>query len=121
MAKHKDLQAWMDYFHMLRQYEQKGFLEVHDEEREVYITQAALHALTPGDNPQEQLDSSAVVATAFNIFVYAGWKSQDGGLYMKEPFALHVVRDDPPYDPLYTLFFRRNKKVDVINYCDHEK
>ena len=47
--KHQDLTPRLDYFKMLQQYEQKGFLEVKPKEHEIYITRAALLTLVPED------------------------------------------------------------------------
>lgn len=55
MAKKKtNLQPWLDYFKMLQQYEQKGFLEVKPQEHEAYITRAAFCSLSPDPSPVER-------------------------------------------------------------------
>lgn len=48
--------------------------------------------------------------------------------YLRQPFALNVVKPDEPHDPLYTIlltqvrqFFRTREKVEVITYDDKVK
>lgn len=70
MAKKKtNLQPWLDYFKMLRQYEAKGFLEIKPQEHEAYVTRAALLTLVPEDvssfkfqDSSEPTDSKAAAA-----------------------------------------------------------
>ncbi|MBQ8713081.1 MAG: hypothetical protein IJ551_09740 [Prevotella sp.] len=150
--KHNDLQPWLDYFQMLRTYEQKGLLEVQPEKGEAYVTQPALHALSDGDDPAEQLRSGAVADTLRRIRTYCAYRqaharglqdfdprtanSPDQPLppvptdalqaILARPFALHVVKDEPPHDLLYTLLltptrswrtaWRRKEKIEVIDY-----
>lgn len=125
MARHKDLQPWLDYFELLRTYEQKGFLEMLPDKHEAYITQPALHAISDGD-VEEQLSSGTVLVTARRIRTYAAWKSQHGGDYLSHPFALHVVGEEFPHDLLYTLLLTRRRvwwkfgfkaeHIEVIDY-----
>lgn len=125
MKKHTDLQPWLDYFDMLRIYEEKGFLEVMPEKHEAYVTQPALHAMSEGDNPQEQFQK-AIPDTAIRIRAYAAWRSQDGRQYLKHPFALHVVEAEQPHDLIYTLLLTQNRRwqnlwrntdsIEVISY-----
>ena len=64
MAKHINLPPWLDYFVMRVSYEQNGLLEIQGEKHEAYVTRAALHAMTPGDDPVAQLYTGAVADTA---------------------------------------------------------
>ena len=124
--RHRDLQPWLDYFKMLREYEQKGFLEVQTEKGEAYITQPALHAMSDGERPEKQL--VAIPQTAQRIRAYAAWKSQEGSDYLSKPFALHAVKDLHPHDLLYTILMIRRRKwwklwrmtdcIEVIRYED---
>ena len=123
MAKTTDLQPWLDYFGMLRTYEQKGLLEVSPDKHEAYITQPALHALSYGDDPMRQLMGGALLDTARHIHLFAAWKSQEGEDYLMRPFALHVVKDELPHDLLYTILRTRRRgllreeyKMEVIDY-----
>lgn len=125
MAKHKDLQPWLDYFDMLRTYERKGFLEVMTDKHEAYITQPALHALSVGDNPQGQITGN-IPDTVLRVCTYAAWKSQEGEAYMRQNFAIHVVETEHPHNLLYTLLlsksrrwwklFRKTDSIEVISY-----
>ena len=119
---HKDLQPWLDYFEMLQEYEAKLFLEVSPGDNEAYVTLPAFHAMTPGNDPTQQ----RLWKTAQQIRAYAGWKSMQGPEYAKRPFAIHVVKDDPPHDLIYTLLLTRRRRwwcpwkisevIDVIEY-----
>ena len=130
MTKTNDLQPWLDYFGMLRTYEQKGFLEVMPDKHEAYITQPALHALSEGDDPQEQV-AKAIPETVLRIRAYAGWKSQEGEPYLKQNFALHVVEPEHPHDLIYTLLltqtrrwirlWRKTDSIEVITYQTKRK
>ena len=125
MSKNKDLQPWLEYFDMLRIYEYKGLLEVQPDKGEAYITLPALHAMSPGDDPMEQL-KTAIPESLRRIRTYAGRKSQQGKSFLKKPFALHVVKDEKPHDLLYTLLitsrrrwwwpFYETDKIDTIIY-----
>lgn len=129
MKKHTDLQPWLDYFDMLRIYEEKGFLEVMPEKHEAYVTQPALHAMSEGDNPQEQF-KKAIPDTVIRIRAYAAWKSQwmasPGSSTKKQNFALHVVEAEQPHDLIYTLLLTQNRRwqnlwrntdsIEVISY-----
>ena len=96
-----NLQPWLDYFDMLRVYEKNGFLEIQTDKHEAYVTLPALHAMSDGDNPVEQI-KKAIPDTVRRIRTYAAFKSQDEE-YLTKPFALHVVTSDKPYERLYTL------------------
>ena len=130
MAKTTDLQPWLDYFDLLGTYERKGFLEVMPNKHEAYITQPARHALSEGDDPQEQI-SKAIPETVLRIRAYAAWKSQEGQPYLKQNFALHVVEPEHPHDLLYTLLltqtrrwirlWRKTDSIEVITYQTKRK
>lgn len=124
--KKKDLQPWLDYFSMLRSYEQRGYLEMVPGKGEAYITQPALHALSEGDDPVQQAAWS-LPATVRNLRTYAGWRSQEGPGYLKKTFAVHVVKEQSPHDLLYTVLlttrrhwwwpFRKLETMETIKYC----
>ncbi|MBO4499195.1 MAG: hypothetical protein J5732_02950 [Bacteroidaceae bacterium] len=131
--KHKNLSPWLDYFQMLHRYEREGLLQTEVAKHEAYITQSALHAITPGEDPALQVTSGAILATLHHIRTYCAWMSIQGQAlakpllqYEREPFALHVVADVKPNDPIYTLHislrrhwwwpFRKLEKVEAINY-----
>lgn len=127
--KQKNLQPWLDYFAMLRRYIDSGFLQMEPALHEAYVTRAALHAMTPGDNPSKQLSSGAVIDTARRIHTYAAFLSaherglhdfeestvadpsvalpaipvKDLQAYNNTSFALHVVAEDVRHEPLYTI------------------
>ena len=107
-VKRNNLQPWLEYFDMLYAYEDKGLLDVFPEKHEAYITQAAVHAVSDGDDPVRQL-AKAVPDTLKRIRAYAGWRSREGAGYLSRVFALHVVRDDAPHDLLYTLLLVRRR------------
>lgn len=110
----KDLQPMLDYFDMLMTYEQKGFLEVIPDKHEAYITRAAFFTLS--DNISSQTDeilmSEAVkglpiterrLKSLVYLKGYAGFKSKQVNDYLKEPFAIHLVKEDKPHDLLCTI------------------
>ena len=123
-TKHKDLQPWLDYFELLHNYEQRGLLELHADKHECYVTHAALHAITPGDDPAEQLRSGAIADTLRRLRTYAAFCAQQGDGYLTWPGALHVVQDEPPHDLLFTMLLtqqrswygRRKETIEVIDY-----
>lgn len=127
---HKDLQPWLDYFDLLQTYEHKGYLELQLDKHEAYVTQPALHAMSEGDDPQEQLRDGSITETVRRIQGYAAFRSTKGTAYMEPPFAIHVVQQEPPYDLLYTLLithrkswrtmWRRRDDIEVINYKSEE-
>ncbi len=132
--KHQNLQPWLDYFQMLQTYQLKGFLEVHADKGEAYITQPALHAMTEGSDPEEQLKSGAIFETARRIRTYAAWldawKAARGAArgeeYLRQLFAVHVVEDKHPHDLIYTILLTQERKwwcpwkltecVEVVTY-----
>jgi len=113
--KQRDLQPWLDYFGMLQSHEQDGFLEMHPEKHEAYVTLPALlviagvtlptdgSAVTPGMLKQ-------VAATVRRLRAYAGWRSCHGGSYLTYPFALHVVGDEEPHDLVSTFLLARCRR-----------
>lgn len=101
--KQKDLQPWLDYFQMLHTYEEKGFLYIKQDEREAYITRAALMTLVPGDVLAKKTDKGILADTARRIRAYAAFKAQQGEACLRENFALHIVKEDEPHDLLHTI------------------
>jgi hypothetical protein len=131
MKKHKNLQPWLDYFAMLRQYEEKGFLEVRPEHREAYITRAALLTLTePGDPKMVIL--ALVRYVMARAAVTEGLKDREATMLLAPEeseskadvwqtdamqqraeaivekllagsYAIHVVMEDMPHDLLITV------------------
>ena len=126
MSKHKNLQPWLDYFQMLRRYEEKGFLQIEAERHEAYVTRAALLTLVPDDILVEKTDKSILADTARRIRTYAAFKAQQGEGYLRENFALHAVKEDEPHDLLFTIMLEKPKqwfpywpktdKLEVITY-----
>ncbi len=138
MAKHKDLQPWLDYFDMLHTYEENGFLLMKPDEHEAYVTQPALYtlsarvariAVTP-DNAellQQQL-ASDMPCILRRLRAYAGWKSTQGRGYLSLPFSLHMIMPDAPYDPICTFLMTRRRRwwwplrkldcIEIIPYKD---
>ena len=106
----RDLQPWLDYFGMLRTYEEKGFLEVKPDRHEAYVTQAALMTLLGIGEPvrAEDVDGQKRLVRASEEFqrrlrAYAAWKNTDGAGYLTWDFAMHIVKDDHPHDLLCTV------------------
>lgn len=125
--KHKNLQPWLDYFKVLQQYQEKGFLEVKPKEHEAYITRAALYTLAGGDVNDNIKLLQEVAKVVRHIRTYCGWRQQDGYAYLKEPFVLHVVKEEYPHDLVYTLHLSRRRvwwklwmKTDRIEVIDYE-
>jgi hypothetical protein len=128
--KRKDLQPWLDHFKMLQTYERSGYLEVMPDKHEAFVTQTALLTLLGADETTlaEYLSDQRML-TATTDFLqrirgYAGFKSQEGGQYLAANFALHIVKDVQPHDPVCTLlltkkrdWLRREKEhIEVIGY-----
>ena len=140
MAKKKtNLQPWLDYFKMLQQYEQKGFLEIKPQEHEAYITRAALLTLS-NINP-EDIQSATILSqpptiiadTLFRLRAYAAYRwapavgqqhpvdindpdaeipvipIEELTAYFSQPFAVHVVKEDYPHDLLITLLLQQKR------------
>lgn len=112
--KHQDLQPWIDYFQMLRTYEEKGFLQVEADKHEAYVTEPAFYTLANYDDTTEALADSSSQAIARRMTavrnlvrrlrIYAAWKSTGGGTgYDSYPFAVHTVKPDEPHDLLHTI------------------
>ena len=128
--KHQDLQPWLDYFAMLRTYELNGYLEMMPDKHDAFISQAALFTLTPGGDNPAALPPEAIPDTVRRIRAYAAFCARQGDSYLSEPFALHIVQDEPPHDPLHTVLltqesswrtaWRTREKVNVINYTETE-
>lgn len=127
MSKPTNLQPWLEYFQMLQAYTKKGLLQMQPDKHECYATLTALHAMTPGTDPAEQLRNGAIAKTARRLRVYGAFLSGLSAMgYYKHSFAVHVVGDDEPHDPLYTMllsrrkhwwrFWQRKDKIEVINY-----
>ena len=139
MAKKKtNLQPWLDYFKMLQQYEQKGFLQMNPKEHEAYVTRAALLTLAGID--AEDVQSAAVpqklpnlADTLCNIRAYAAYclapavgqqhpadmndpaaplpaiPEAELTAYLSQPFATHIVKEDYPHDLLLTLLLQQKR------------
>lgn len=138
MAKHQDLQPWLDYFEMLHTYEEKGFLLMKPAEHEAYVTQPALYTLsahaaritvTP-DNAellQEQL-ASDMPGILRSLRAYAGHLSMRGYDYINQPFSLHMVLPDAPHDLICTFLMTRRRRwwwpwrkmdcIEIFSYRD---
>ena len=124
--KHQNLQPWLDYFQMLQTYQEKGYLEVHADKGDAYVTQPALHAMTEGSDPEEQLKSGAIFETARRIRTYAAWRAAKGEEYLRQLFVVHVVEDKHPHDLIYTILLTQKRKwwcpwkmsecVEVVTY-----
>lgn len=128
-----NLQPWLDYFGLLRTYEEKGFLEVKHDKHEAYVTQAALLTLLGIGEPVqvENVDGQIRLVRASCEFLrrlraYAAWKSTGGAGYLTWGFAMHIVEDDHPHDLMFTVVLSRRRTwrslwmmrdtFDVISY-----
>lgn len=138
MAKKRtNLQPWLDYFRMLQQYEQKGFLQMNPQEHEAYITRAALLTLVPeavssfkfqdsrNDAQQEpetrnlkpETNDKTLIALLNRLRAYAGWKAAAADpsvishqpSYISSPFAIHIVKEEYPHDLLLTLLLQQKR------------
>jgi hypothetical protein len=134
MRRHKDLQPWLDYFEMLRTYEEKGFLEVNTEKHEVFVTQPAMYTLAgcTWDAHEQGISIDvphflkSVCYLVRRLRVYAAWKSQEGPSYEDRPFALNVVKPDMPHDLMHTIvlttrrrwwkLWMKHDSYEVVNY-----
>lgn len=121
--KHSDISPFLEYFSMLSEYLDKGFLQIDVAKHEVFVTQPAIHALSPGNDPAEQLRNGAIAHTALSLRAWAAWMSGEGNDYMKSNFSVHVVKDEEPHDLIFTLLFSQSRgifrtkpKVEVITY-----
>lgn len=123
--KWTNLQPWLEYFELLQEYERNEYLEVSVNKGEAYITQAALYTLS-GENQNRYQMAKGIIKTAGYIRGYVAWKGRFGRDWLEKPFALQVVKDDKPHDPIYTVLLSRKRRwwklwmktdvVDVINY-----
>jgi len=134
MAKHYNLQPWLDYFQMLLTYEEKGFLQVDAEKHEAYVTEPALYTLAACSFSARELgmgiDVPHIMTQVSNLIrrlrVYAAWKSQSAADYRRYAFAVNIVKDDGNHDPLHTIvlttrrrwwkLWMRHDHFDVISY-----
>jgi len=126
MTKTTDLQPWLDYFDMLRTYEQKGYLEVMPDKHEAYVTHPTIFTLAGADVYKRLQTAKAVFETALRIRAYAAWRSQEGQPYLEKNFAIHIVESEHPHDLIHTLlltrsrrwwkFWRKTDSVEVISY-----
>lgn len=111
MKKKTNLQPWLDYFGMLQTYEEKGLLRADPGKHEAYVTEAALCTLSSADT---QTDGAGRLRSYGDVVrrlrAYAGWRSQEGNGYLKENFAVHVVKDDMPHDPVCTVLLERRRR-----------
>lgn len=121
--KYRDLQPWLDYFTMLKEYEDDNYLQVDTKEHECYVTQPALHAMSDGNNPEVQMRDGSIAKTARRLRTYAAWKSTEGRGYVFKQFSIHVVSDDEKHEPLYTILLTQKHrlwtwtdKFDVVVY-----
>lgn len=124
-AKHVDLQPYLEYFVVLKRLVRQGMLQIGVDElqaHECYITQPALFAVSRGDDPQQQLRDGSVADTLHRLRTYAAWLSAEGMAYHRQPFRVHVVKDTPPHDLIWTFIIRRRKfrrwkdTIDVVPY-----
>lgn len=119
MAEYKDLTPWLEYFGMLREYEDSGQIWTVAEKHEAYIAQPALLTLAAGGSevdtsPGNEQHTKRLLAlgtldVVCRLRAYAGWKAQQGPRYLKENFAVHVVGDTEPHDPICTLLLSRRR------------
>jgi hypothetical protein len=132
----RNLQPWLDYFGMLQEYEQKGFLQTEPGKNEAYVTQAALHTLAGADDGPEGLPAGTHLLRRYadvlrRIRVYTGWRGQQGAAFLTASFALHVVKDEHPHDLLCTVLLTRRRRwwalwrkvdcYDVIAYDEKKR
>lgn len=155
MAKKKtNLQPWLDYFKMLQQYEQKGFLQMNPHEHEAYITRAALLTLSPTpalpEGEGDAANGKALHDTLSRLRAYAAYRwapavgqqhpadindpaaplpdipEAELTVYLSQPFAIHIVKEDYPHDLLFTLLLQQKcswhtawRTVDTIETIDY--
>lgn len=121
--RNKNLQPWLDYFDMLYNYVVNGFLQMEVASHEAYVTLPAIYAMSPGNDPQEQIRDGSIVRTAQRLRTYAAWLSAEGDQYLDRNFAIHVVNDNDRHDLMYTILLSRKRRlfkvrdrIDVITY-----
>ena len=138
-SKYQDLAPWLDYFKMLQQYEQEGFLQMKPKEHEAYVTRAALLTLS-NINP-EDIQSATILSqpptiiadTLSRLRAYAAYRwaptvgqqhpadmndpaaplpvipEAELTAYLSQPFAVHIVKEDYPHDLLLTLLLQQKR------------
>lgn len=140
MSKHrKDLQPWLDYFQMLRRYEENGYLELHPDKREAYITRVALLTLSQLANAQtvtqalfrylmqrcahaeglEYYDDAMRVNPDGPASDKPAWTTEELSAHARAvtreladgTFALHIVKEDAPHDLLFTIVLSHPARV----------
>ena len=132
MARHKNLQPWIDYFQMLQTYEKKDLLRVDHGKHEAYVTLAALYTLAECEvveNPsryQRAVNAMRIQRLVRRLRTYAAWLSTVGMEYLSYSFAVSVGKDNEPTDPLYTIVLSRKRRwwnlwikgdcFDIIDY-----
>lgn len=133
MTKKKtNLQPWLDYFKMLQQYEQKGFLQMNPKKHEAYITRAAQLTLANIDAVDIQpvtssLSDEKLIDPISFLRAYAAYRSATAvgqqhpaaplpaipeaelTAYLSQPFAVHIVKEDYPHDLLLTLLLQQKR------------
>lgn len=118
MAKHKNIQAWLDYFEMLHTYEEKGLLQLNAEKHEAYITLPALLVLAQCDKLTEGVDTTKLTKSVCDVVrrlrTYAGFCCQQGGDYLTYSFAVHIVKDTEPHDPLHTILVSIKRRWQTV-------
>ena len=130
------LQPWLDYFTMLQAHEESGFLQMEPAKHEAYITLPCLCAMSTDVSVEQvtQEDLSRmqrqlvrrIPRTLRRLRAYGGFRSGEGRAYLTRNFAVHVIGDNPPHDPLYTLLLTRRRRwwclwckreyIDIITY-----
>jgi len=126
-----NLQPWIEYFKMLQSYERNGYLEVVPGSHEALVTQAALLTLVNTDGLAMTGDYSDRMASEIFRFMqrirgFAGYRSGQGEPYLDANFALHIVKDASPHDPVCTLlltkkrglFGRMKEYIETITYTE---
>ena len=113
MSKTKDLQPWLDYFRMLRQHADKGYLLMKPDDHEAYVTQPALYVLAGfsaeqvrlGDLLRDGLRTTRMLAdTARHIRQYAAWlAAAQKGLSTFDPRAAYDPDKPLPVIPTAEL------------------
>lgn len=134
MARHKNLQPWMDYFRMLRTYENSGFLAMDADKHEAYVTLPALYTLAECEVPedgqpsryQRAVNALRIQRLVRRLRIYAAWQSTSGKDYLSYSFAVHIVKDDGKYDPMHTILLTHKRhwwslwlktdRFDIIDY-----
>ena len=113
MSKTKNLQPWLDYFRMLRQHADKGYLLMKPADHEAYVTQPALYVLAGfsdeqvrrGDLQRDALRTTRMLADAArHISQYAAWlAAAQKGLSTFDPAAAYDPDKPLPVIPTAEL------------------